>query len=54
MFRELLARIINFKDGGVIYKPFLEYIKSHYGFKSMFESFRLNPYCLFDYVSTVC
>jgi len=45
---------MSFKDVSVIYKAFLEYIKSHCGFKSMFESFILDPCCLFDYVPTVC
>ena len=35
---------------GVSYEPLLEYVKSHCVFKSMFESFKLNPCCLFDYV----
>ena len=33
------------------YEPLLEYVKSHCVFKSMFESFKLNPCCLFDFVS---
>jgi len=41
---------MSFKEVGVNYKPFLEYMKSHCVFKSMFESFKLNPSCLFDYV----
>jgi len=35
----------------VDYKPFLVFIESHYFLKSMFESFILNPCCLFDYVT---
>jgi len=38
MFRELLEKITSFKEVGVIYKLFLEYIESHYVFKSVFES----------------
>ena len=32
------------------YKPFLVFIESDHVFKSMFESFILDPCCLFDYV----
>jgi len=35
---------------GLNYDPIFEYMKSHYVFRSMFESFKLNPCCLFDYV----
>jgi len=51
MFRVLSKRIISFKEVGVNYKPILEYMKSHCIFKSMFESYKLNPCCFFDYVT---
>ena len=38
MFRELLQRIISFKEVSMIYKLSLVYIKSHYAFKSECES----------------
>jgi len=50
MLLVLLKRIISFKEVSVNYKPILEYMKSHCVFISMFESFKLNPCCLFDYV----
>jgi len=34
----------------VSYKPILEYLKGHCVLKSMFESFKLNPCYLFDFV----
>jgi len=43
MFRELLERIISFKEVSVIYKLFLEYIESNYVFKSVFESIIFDP-----------
>jgi len=50
MFSVLPERIVNFKEVGVNYKPIFEYMKSHCIFKSMFESFKLNSCCFFDYV----
>jgi len=43
MFQDLLERIISFKEVNAIYKLFLEYIESHYIFKSVFESIIFVP-----------
>jgi len=44
MFRERLETNTSFKEVRVIYKLFLEYIESHYVFKSVFESIIFAPY----------